>query len=41
LVDLGGTHFAACHHADQVTKDQGIWERMEAERLLTANMSST
>lgn len=41
LVDLGGTHFAACHHADQVTKDQGIWERMEAERILTANMSST
>jgi peptide/nickel transport system ATP-binding protein len=41
LVDLGGTHYAACHHADQVTKDQGIWERMEAERILTANMSST
>ncbi|HYJ12167.1 MAG TPA: ABC transporter ATP-binding protein [Thermomicrobiales bacterium] len=41
LVDLGGTHLAACHHADQVSKDQGIWERMEAERIVTANMSST
>lgn len=41
LLDLGGTHFTACHHADQVTKDQDIWERMEAERIVTANMSST
>lgn len=40
LVDLGSTHFVACHHADQVTKDQGIWEEMEAERIVTANMSS-
>jgi peptide/nickel transport system ATP-binding protein len=26
LADLGGTHFAACHHHDKVTRDMGIWE---------------
>jgi peptide/nickel transport system ATP-binding protein len=30
FVDLGGTHYAACHHSDMVTKDQAIWEAMEA-----------
>jgi peptide/nickel transport system ATP-binding protein len=40
LVDLGGTHLVACHHHDQVTKDQEIWERMEEERIVTANMSA-
>ncbi|MGC4191425.1 MAG: ABC transporter ATP-binding protein [Thermomicrobiales bacterium] len=30
LLDLGGTHFAACHHSDMVTKDQAVWEAMEA-----------
>jgi len=30
LVDLGGTHMAACHHHDKVTKDPAVWERMEA-----------
>jgi peptide/nickel transport system ATP-binding protein len=29
LIDVGGTHLAACHHHDKVTKDQDIWERME------------
>jgi peptide/nickel transport system ATP-binding protein len=29
LIDLGNTHFAACHHHDKVTKDQDVWERME------------
>ncbi|HEU0164286.1 MAG TPA: ABC transporter ATP-binding protein [Thermomicrobiales bacterium] len=29
LIDLGGTHFVACHHHDLVTKDPAIWERME------------
>ena len=41
LVDVGATHLAACHHADKVTKDQAIWERMEAERIVTANIAST
>ncbi len=41
LIDLGGTHFAACHHHDQVTRDQDIWERMAAEKLVTANVAST
>lgn len=40
LIDLGGTHFTACHHSDKVSKDQEIWERMEAERIVTANMAS-
>lgn len=31
LVDLGGTHFAACHHHDKVTRDITIWEQAEAE----------
>lgn len=29
LEDIGGTHFTACHHHDQVTRDQEVWERME------------
>ncbi|MEJ7900273.1 MAG: ABC transporter ATP-binding protein [Thermomicrobiales bacterium] len=40
LIDLGGTHFAACHHHDQVTRDQEIWERNEAAKLVEANMAS-
>lgn len=39
LIDLGGTHFAACHHSDKVTRDQDIWDRMEAEKLVEANMA--
>ncbi len=39
LIDLGGTHFAACHHHDQVTRDQDIWERNAAEKLIEANMA--
>jgi peptide/nickel transport system ATP-binding protein len=41
LIDLGGTHFAACHHSDKVTRDQEIWEEKEAEKLVEANISST
>jgi len=41
LIDLGGTHFAACHHHDKVTKDQEIWDRMEAEKLVEANIATT
>ncbi len=33
LVDLGGTHFAACHHADMVTKDPAVWEAMEVAEV--------
>jgi peptide/nickel transport system ATP-binding protein len=33
LFDLGGTHFAACHHHDKVTRDIEIWERAEVEEL--------
>jgi peptide/nickel transport system ATP-binding protein len=40
LIDLGGTHFAACHHHDKVSKDQEIWDRMEAEKLVEANIAS-
>jgi len=40
LFDLGGTHLAACHHHDQVTKDQEIWERNEAAKLVEANLAS-
>jgi peptide/nickel transport system ATP-binding protein len=40
LIDLGGTHFAACHHHDQVTRDQEIWDRNEAAKLVEANMAS-
>lgn len=29
LVDLGGTHFTACHHHDQVTRGNEMWERAE------------
>ena len=29
LEDLGGTHLVACHHHDQVDKDQDVWDRME------------
>ncbi len=39
LIDLGGTHFVACHHHDQVTKDPAIWEANEAEKLIEANMA--
>ena len=41
LIDLGGTHFVACHHHDQVTRDQEIWDRMEEQKLVEANMAST
>ena len=41
LFDLGGTHFAACHHHDQVTRDQEIWNRMEEQKLVEANIAST
>jgi peptide/nickel transport system ATP-binding protein len=41
LFDLGGTHYAACHHHDQVTRDQEIWERMEEQKLVEANIAST
>jgi peptide/nickel transport system ATP-binding protein len=41
LIDLGGTHLAACHHADQVTRDQGIWDQMEAEKIVEANLATT
>lgn len=30
LVDIGGTHFTACHHYDKITRDPEIWEEMEA-----------
>jgi peptide/nickel transport system ATP-binding protein len=30
LIDVGGTHFVACHHHEKVSKDQEIWEEMEA-----------
>lgn len=33
LMDLGGTHFAACHHHDQVTKDPAVWEAMDAAEV--------
>jgi peptide/nickel transport system ATP-binding protein len=33
LFDLGGTHLAACHHHDKVTRDIEIWEQAEAEEL--------
>ena len=33
LIDLGGTHFAACHHHDEVTKDPEIWEKMNVEAV--------
>ena len=33
LFDLGGTHFAACHNHDKVTKDQAIWERQDAAEV--------
>ncbi|MGB3330028.1 MAG: ABC transporter ATP-binding protein [Thermomicrobiales bacterium] len=33
LVDLGGTHFVACHHADMVTKDPAVWEAMEVAEV--------
>ncbi|HWV25198.1 MAG TPA: ABC transporter ATP-binding protein [Thermomicrobiales bacterium] len=29
LVDIGGRHFTACHHYDQVTRNQEIWEQMD------------
>ena len=41
LIDLGGTHFAACHHSDKVSKDQEIWDRMEDQKLVEANIAST
>ncbi len=41
LTDLGGTHFVACHHSDQVTRDQEIWERMEEELIVSANIATT
>ena len=41
LVDIGGSHFAACHHADKVTRDQAIWDEKEAEKLVEANISTT
>jgi peptide/nickel transport system ATP-binding protein len=33
LIDVGGTHLAACHHHDKVTKDQEIWERMDVAEM--------
>ncbi|MCO5218252.1 MAG: ABC transporter ATP-binding protein [Thermomicrobiales bacterium] len=30
LVDVGGTHFVSCHNRDKVTRDQEVWEEMEA-----------
>ena len=30
LIDIGGTHMVSCHHQEKVTRDQEIWERMEA-----------
>ncbi len=33
LVDLGGTHFAACHHHDQVTRDAAVWEEMDVAEV--------
>lgn len=30
LEEVGGTHWVACHHHDKVTRDQEIWEEMEA-----------
>ena len=29
LIDLGGTHFAACHHHDKVSKDQAVWQTLD------------
>ena len=29
LIDLGGTHFAACHHHDKVSKDQSVWQELD------------
>jgi peptide/nickel transport system ATP-binding protein len=33
LFDLGGTHLAACHHHDKVTKDQSVWEHMDVAEV--------
>ncbi|HWK80455.1 MAG TPA: ABC transporter ATP-binding protein, partial [Thermomicrobiales bacterium] len=33
LIDLGGTHFAACHHSDMVSKDPSVWEAMEVAEV--------
>ena len=30
LIDVGGTHLVACHHHDQVNRNQEVWEEMEA-----------
>ena len=30
LEEVGGTHYVACHHHDKVTRDQEVWEGMEA-----------
>jgi peptide/nickel transport system ATP-binding protein len=33
LIDLGGTHLAACHHHDKVTMDQTVWEQMDVAEV--------
>jgi len=33
LIDLGGSHLAACHHSDKVTRDQEIWDNMTVDEL--------
>ncbi len=30
LIDIGRTHYTACHHHDEITRDQEVWEEMEA-----------
>lgn len=35
LYDVGPTHWAACHHHDQVTLDQRIWEKMDVAESAT------
>ncbi len=33
LFDLGGTHLAACHHHDKVTKDPSVWEHLDVQEV--------
>ena len=30
LYDVGPAHVAACHHHDRITRDQSVWEELEA-----------
>lgn len=37
LIDLGGTHLAACHHHDKVTRDGAVWERLDPAEVQAAS----